>query len=555
MNRRTRTIINWQLVAVILITLTTILNLTNHASAQNCQLGWVNRTFPNQIGPFPRYNMAMAYDSNRKVTVLFGGQTITQQEGFKILSDTWEYDGSNWVKISVDGPGQRYGATMTYDQNRGVSILFGGYDGVNFLSDTWEWNGNSWTKKNGNTPPARISAAMAYDSKRGVTLLTGGAVIVNNRSINFNDLWTWDGSTWQNITPPGKRPTAVSSMTYDPDRDRMIVFGKQDNTTPDDLFPFSYNRIWEWDGQAWSHSNAIGPVGSRGKFQLVYDSQLKRTVFFGSDRHRLQSDTWEWDGQFWYLVSDDGPVEKNTGEPGRYDQAMTYDQNRGQVVLFGGRKVIGNTFYTFEDTWEYNGSTGVELFDLPAPLPTLKRGETAVLSVKTDRAIGTPHFQWQKDFIDLTDDGRITGSNTNTLTIRNVSAEDIASYSIVVEDDCHRIENSIDSLDVIDPVLTVTADCPGNRVSLQASWEHATPDGEIAILYSPSLGSAVIPEGNPCAGTTLDLNRVGLRVALQATSTNVGTGNINEVRFGVCGNYLQLIDLDTCLTSNVVQIQ
>ena len=35
---------------------------------------------------------------------------------------------------------------MAYDAARGVTVLFGGYDGANYLGDTWEWNGTSWTQ-------------------------------------------------------------------------------------------------------------------------------------------------------------------------------------------------------------------------------------------------------------------------------------------------------------------------------------------------------------------------------------------------------------------------
>jgi hypothetical protein len=33
---------------------------------------------------------------------------------------------------------------MTYDTARGVTVLFGGNDGIRNLGDTWEWDGSSW---------------------------------------------------------------------------------------------------------------------------------------------------------------------------------------------------------------------------------------------------------------------------------------------------------------------------------------------------------------------------------------------------------------------------
>ncbi|MEK7732068.1 MAG: hypothetical protein AAB363_09470, partial [Planctomycetota bacterium] len=37
-------------------------------------------------------------------------------------------------------PGPRNSLAMAYDSARGVTVLFGGFDG-SFYGDTWEWNG------------------------------------------------------------------------------------------------------------------------------------------------------------------------------------------------------------------------------------------------------------------------------------------------------------------------------------------------------------------------------------------------------------------------------
>ena len=34
---------------------------------------------------------------------------------------------------------------MTFDSARGVTVLYGGYNGISYLSDTREWNGTNWT--------------------------------------------------------------------------------------------------------------------------------------------------------------------------------------------------------------------------------------------------------------------------------------------------------------------------------------------------------------------------------------------------------------------------
>ena len=87
-------------------------------------------------GPSPRYGHAMAYDSARGVTVLFGGTTGG--------NETWEWNGAAWTQRFVSGPSPRQGHMMSFDTARGVIVLFGGYPGVT-NHETWEWNGSAWT--------------------------------------------------------------------------------------------------------------------------------------------------------------------------------------------------------------------------------------------------------------------------------------------------------------------------------------------------------------------------------------------------------------------------
>jgi hypothetical protein len=65
---------------------------------------------------------------------------------------------------------------MTFDAQRGRTLLFGGY---NFglggeLGDTWEYDGN-WQRVTAATPPSpRGNHAMAYDLRRGLVVLFSG---------------------------------------------------------------------------------------------------------------------------------------------------------------------------------------------------------------------------------------------------------------------------------------------------------------------------------------------------------------------------------------------
>jgi hypothetical protein len=98
----------------------------------------------------------------------------------------------------------------------------------------------------------------------------------------------------QDIGPSGRE---VHRMTYDSNRQRVVLFGGRAGTS------VVFNDTWEWDGEYWTQMNDLGP-SPRSGHTLVYDSIRQRTVCFGglsniSDPASAFGDTWEWDGQDW----------------------------------------------------------------------------------------------------------------------------------------------------------------------------------------------------------------------------------------------------------------
>ncbi|MCG3132592.1 MAG: hypothetical protein FLDDKLPJ_03455 [Phycisphaerae bacterium] len=87
-------------------------------------------------GLSPRYLHAMAYDSARGVTVLFGGRYYDGSHHY--YRDTWEWDGAAWTQQFPDlSPSPRQDHAMAYDSARGVTVLFGGA-ATDF--ETWEYS-------------------------------------------------------------------------------------------------------------------------------------------------------------------------------------------------------------------------------------------------------------------------------------------------------------------------------------------------------------------------------------------------------------------------------
>lgn len=302
---------------------------------------------------------AMAYDSRRDVTVMFGGASGQ--------GETREWNGSDWVLVSTSGPIPRYYHAMAYDEARGVTVLFGGLKSpgtpIKYLADTWEWDGSTWTLRDKDGPEQRAGHAMAYDSSRGAVVLFGGS----NPEGALGDTWEWDGRRWMRVADTGPSARSSHGFTYDRSRDRIVLFGGYQRSEPYDLAD-----TWEWDGMSWEAVSESGPL-ARGGHALVYDHDRGVSVMFGGyasarGSRRYFSDTWEWDGTNWIHVEARGPSDRNS-------HAMVYDTQQRVCLLFGGMHFPGPRV-RLGDTWSFDGSEWVLL--RPDSSPALRYGHRMV---------------------------------------------------------------------------------------------------------------------------------------------------------------------------------
>ncbi|MCK6456017.1 MAG: chitobiase/beta-hexosaminidase C-terminal domain-containing protein [Phycisphaerae bacterium] len=287
--------------------------------------------------PLSRWLHAMAFDSGRQVTVLFGGFNSDPVDDR--LNDTWEWNGTTWVQRSPPiSPSARTGHSMAYDSSRGMTMLFGGGDG----NDTWEWNGSGWIQRSTLAAPrGRNYHSMAYDAARGVMVLFGGAYYDDGTQY-LADTWEWNGTNWAQRTAPSSPPARrLHAMCYDSTRGVSVLFGGDAGNTV-------WGDTWEWNGTTWTQRSSATSPPSRAQHGMAYDSSRRVSVLFGgwngSNGSRF-SDTWEWNGLDW--------VERMpiTAPQPRTDHAMAYDAARSHVVLFGG--LVGGSLSA--DTWEYGG--------------------------------------------------------------------------------------------------------------------------------------------------------------------------------------------------------
>jgi hypothetical protein len=299
--------------------------------------------------PDKRASFDLAPDANGNI-ILFGGDQLYPDGNVSTwFEDTWTWDGAAWTeRHTATSPGPRCCYAMAYDSVRRQTVLFGGYDGTTLLNDTWTWDGETWTRQFPATvPPAQYGPGMAFDARKGEMVLLSGAYYPGNNpagAISKILTWTWDGSDWTQ-QPPLKLPRYRErmGMAYDGARGEVDVFGGE---YPSFEWTDYLNDTlsWVWTKWAW-HNPRVRP-SQRSMMGIAYDPNLQQIVLFGGDGG--DSGTWLWDGHAW---SHAHPV---TAPRPRWAQAMAWDGVRRQIVMFGGREYrLG--YVDLGDTWIWDG--------------------------------------------------------------------------------------------------------------------------------------------------------------------------------------------------------
>lgn len=186
----------------------------------------------------------IAFDEATQTVLLMGISGPT----YDFPSTTWSWDGTTWSQQhpSTNPPG-RIQAAMGYDASTRTVILFGGDEGpdpASQLSDTWSWNGTNWVQQRPATSPPGGPAYGAFDASRQTfVVLTQGQT------------WLWSSGAWTQAHPahsPGFR--LFESMTYDAATQQVVLFGgKSEPTTgcPPNCVETPMGDLWGWNGQDW----------------------------------------------------------------------------------------------------------------------------------------------------------------------------------------------------------------------------------------------------------------------------------------------------------------
>ena len=241
--------------------------------------------------PAARSGCAMVYDANRDQTILFGGADPRPDSTWRIFKDTWAWDGSSlkWHRLTNKGPSKRSNAALAYDSDRGVIVLFGGQRALSsseqmYMCDTWEWDGSKWTLNSEAGPSPRSRHAMAYDSSRKKVVLYGGYGATNEgEGIYHGDTWEWDGESWSRVEIEGPGARAGHTLVFDPNESISLLYGGEDNGVG------SKSDVWQFDGSAWIRIKGKTP-GPRRDHAAAYDSRAGKVMVFGG---KEMADLWQ----------------------------------------------------------------------------------------------------------------------------------------------------------------------------------------------------------------------------------------------------------------------
>ncbi len=298
-------------------------------------LRWVQRT---DVGaPEARAGHVMAYDTDRGVTVMFGGHRLVEDAlpDFVYFNDTWEYDGIAWRRIIIDGPSPlwRTASAMCYDSVRHEMVLAGGYNSHDdekdgYLHDTWVYRSTGpghgvWSRTtdlafSGVDPldGTRAGHAMVFDSRRGVAVLVGGTKGENSsvgapdtdRTSEIQERWSefevWGRPSALHLFDFIIRGDAERYTYYEGPTGHVLVFDSDTGLISLGGGAYYYFiKFDEWRDLDWEQFFPISVlqgdgmlayatpvrnrplggdfIGSRRNFAAAYDTHRKRIVVFG----------------------------------------------------------------------------------------------------------------------------------------------------------------------------------------------------------------------------------------------------------------------------------
>jgi hypothetical protein len=255
-------------------------------------------------------------------------------------NDLWWYEpvSNTWIDKTTTAvsPTARTDHSMVWDSVGQRVIMFGGMDDSwSITNDLWwyEPGTNTWIDKTTTavSPTARVNHSMVWDPEGQRVIMFGGQ---DDGGLK-NDLWWYEpvSNTWIDKTTTAISPSVRQnySMVWDPARSGMIMFGGQAASG-------DKNDLWWYEpvSNTWMQKMANGAVGSpsaRTSHSMVWDSVGQRVIMFGGHDGGFKNDLW------WYDPVSNAWIDKTTtavSPTARVDHSMVWDSAGQRVIMFGG---------------------------------------------------------------------------------------------------------------------------------------------------------------------------------------------------------------------------
>lgn len=322
---------------------------------------WQART----IAGTPRAHYGHAMAGFGALLLVQGG--IADLEGS--TSSSFVLDGDTWRGLDLL-PIEFRNAAMAYDALRGVVVLVMETVSASSHVRVHEWNGRQWLYRPTALGPApRDGMALAFDGRRIV--MFGGCCTTG--ATPYGETWTWDGVAWTQESP-ALAPAArwASAMVGTPTG--AILVGGSANAANSEAI----GDAWQWSAETRQWTRLATAPSPRLGHAMAYDAERGLVLLFGGERgtsngRDVLDETWAWDGDAWQDITGSGV---DAAPPARAFATMTYDPDRGAIVLVGGQRPEGVGFANLGDTWELAGAVWRESA-LPTTPPRFSSGSSA----------------------------------------------------------------------------------------------------------------------------------------------------------------------------------
>ncbi len=158
---------------------------------------------------------------------------------------------------------------------------------------------------------------------------------------------------------------------------------------------------WTWNGTDWTQQHPAKLPPARDFASMAYDAVTGQLLLFGGGGNGqriaglappLLDDTWDWNGTTWIQL------HPATVPAARTQPGMAYDAATHDIVLFSGNEVNTDGPHNLDDTWIWNGSNWIQQHPSASPLLS---GTFAGQAVAFDQLVMTYNAATQQVMVAL----------------------------------------------------------------------------------------------------------------------------------------------------------